>query len=198
MPLASYNTIYIISSSICLFLSDQCSLKLGPPRNPNKRKSEDNLNSQLKKAPPIGTSLPNLVQATASRDKSATEDVLSIEKYGQNGSRYWENRFRQGWNFKTSSDFESVLHTVKAMQISTPAGRRAQFTSKFPGPDSQQLVQYVSEDGIIELSLAVRPAKKDMSDVMKQHMTVTTALKWACTVMVLRMKHCTDSLTPAR
>ncbi|QSS49247.1 hypothetical protein I7I53_09552 [Histoplasma capsulatum var. duboisii H88] len=23
------------------------------------------------------------------------------------------NRFRQGWNFKTSSDFESVLHTVK-------------------------------------------------------------------------------------
>ncbi|EDN05469.1 predicted protein [Histoplasma mississippiense (nom. inval.)] len=26
------------------------------------------------------------------------------------------NRFRQGWNFKTSAEFESMLHTVKAFQ----------------------------------------------------------------------------------
>ncbi|KKZ68766.1 hypothetical protein EMCG_05633 [[Emmonsia] crescens] len=26
------------------------------------------------------------------------------------------NRFHQGWNFKTSADFESMLHTVKAFQ----------------------------------------------------------------------------------
>ncbi|KAL2360586.1 hypothetical protein RJZ56_006549 [Blastomyces dermatitidis] len=67
-------------------MSDQCSLKPEPPENPKKRKSTDNLHSQVKKAPPIGTSLLNPVQATPSRDKSAPEDVISVENKAQMGS----------------------------------------------------------------------------------------------------------------
>ncbi|OJD11238.1 hypothetical protein AJ78_07953 [Emergomyces pasteurianus Ep9510] len=63
-------------------MSDQCSLQPGPPRNPNKRKSEDDLHSQLKKAPPIGTSLPSPIHATTTQGESATEDTPDDDVLG--------------------------------------------------------------------------------------------------------------------
>ncbi|EEQ91961.1 uncharacterized protein BDCG_07081 [Blastomyces dermatitidis ER-3] len=120
-------------------MSDQCSLRL-PPGNPRKRKSEDNLHGQLKKAPPMDTPLSNPVQATSTQSESATEDtpaddVLSIENMAQMASNSG-SIFESPWAKKCSQKaVECIICCWAADSSLIPQEDIDRWCDEFPFPE---------------------------------------------------------------